>query len=89
MFLKAGLACVAIASIYAIVYTETEELTDAERIIAILSTEGPKSVKELQEALNYNNRGHFLKNVLNPMLEEGVVYRDGKPKSPYAQIIIN
>lgn len=73
----------------ALINTETEELTDAERIIAILSTEGPKSVKELQEALNYNNRGHFLKNVLNPMLEEGVVYRDGKPKSPYAQIKIN
>lgn len=69
--------------------TEIEELTSAEKIIAILSTEGPKSVKELQETLNYNNRGYFLKNVLNPMLEEGVVYRDGKPKSPYAQIKIN
>ncbi len=73
----------------ALINTEIEELTNAEKIIAILSKEGPKSVKELQEALNYNNRGHFLKNVLNPMLEEGVVYRDGKPKSPYAQIKIN
>ena len=40
------------------------------------------------QILNYNNRGHFLKNVLNPILEEGVEYRDGKSKSPYAQIKI-
>lgn len=67
---------------------ENEKLSNAEKVMAILSSEGPKTVKELQDALSYNNRGYFLKDVLNPMLEEGVIYRDGKSKSPYAQIKI-
>lgn len=67
---------------------DLDGLTDAEKVIAILSMEGPKQVKELQEALNYSNRGQFLKIVLNPLFESGKIYRDGKPKSPGALIKI-
>ncbi len=48
--------------------------------------EGPKSVKELQEKMQYNNRGKFLKEVINPLIERGKIYRDGKSKSPLALI---
>ena len=67
---------------------DLEGLTDAEKIIAILKMEGPKPVKYLQEALNYSNRGQFLKNVLKPMFDSERIYRDGKPKSPNSLIKI-
>lgn len=71
-----------------IIEVDLEGLTEAEKIIAILKMEGPKPVKELQEALGYRSRSQFLKEVLNPMLEVGDVYRDGKPKSPTSLIKI-
>lgn len=71
-----------------IIEVDLEGLTEAEKIIAILKMEGPKPVKELQEALGYRSRSQFLKEVLNPMLEVGEVYRDGKPKSPISLIKI-
>lgn len=67
---------------------DLDELSNSQKVMAILKMEGPKTVKELQAALNYNNRGLFLKEVLNPMLEDGKIYRDGKLKSPYALIKI-
>lgn len=71
-----------------IIEVDLEGLTEAEKIIAILKMEGQKPVKELQEALGYRSRSQFLKEVLNPMLEVGDVYRDGKPKSPTSLIKI-
>lgn len=61
-------------------------LSKAEKLIAILKIEGPKPVKELQEAMNYNNRSLFLREVLKPLIESGDIYRDGKPKSPKSLI---
>lgn len=62
-------------------------LTDSERtIIEILQTQGPRSVKELQAGTKYKSRSQFLKEVLNPLMEEGYIYRDGPAKSPTAQI---
>ena len=65
-----------------------EGLTDAEKIMAILKMEGPKPVKELQTFLNYRSRSQFLNEVINPLMESGKIYRDGKPKSPTALIKI-
>lgn len=65
---------------------DPEGSTDAEKVIAILRMEGPKPVKELQKALNYRNRSQFLREVINPLMESGEIYRDGKPKSPTALI---
>lgn len=68
---------------------DLEGLTASEKIMAILRMEGPKPVKDLQEAMGYRSRSQFLKEVLNPMFESGVLYRDGKPKSPTSLIKIN
>ena len=69
-----------------IVELNLENLTEAEKLITILKMDGPKPVKELQEILKYHNRGLFLKTVLNPLIESGVIYRDGKAKSPHSLI---
>lgn len=63
---------------------EPEE-TDTERIIALLK-KGPKTVKALQAETHYKSRAGFLKEVLNPLIENGIVYRDGNAKSPTAVI---
>lgn len=71
-----------------VIETDMDGLTDGDKIMTILRMEGGKSVKELQEALNYANRGVFLKKVINPLIEAGKIYKDGKPKSPKALIKI-
>lgn len=65
-----------------------DDLTDAEKVIAILRMEGPKSVKNLQDVMDYHSRSKFLKDVINPLIETGYIYRDGKAKSPTALIKI-
>ena len=65
-----------------------EGYTDAEKVIAIFRMEGPKPVKELQAALHYRSRSQFLNEVINPLMEAGDIYRDGKPKSPTSLIKI-
>ena len=63
-----------------------EEESDQERVINFLKTSGPKSVKELQRVTAYASRTTFLKNVLNPLIEQGIIYRDGNTRSPRALI---
>ncbi len=65
-----------------------EENEDMKKVISILSEEGPMTVKELQEKMDYTNRSRFLRKVLNPMFESEIICRDGNPKSPYARIKI-
>jgi ATP-dependent DNA helicase RecG len=67
---------------------DLEGLDDPEKVVAILKVEGPKSVKSLQESINYNSRSSFLKEVINPLIESGDIFRDGKPKSPTSLIKI-
>lgn len=67
---------------------DLEDLADAEKIITILRMEGPKPVKDLQEVMNYRSRSQFLREIINPLIESGKIYRDGKPKSPTALIKI-
>ena len=69
-----------------IIEINLEGLDDKEKVISLLKMEGPKTVKELQEALNYRSRSFFLNTVINPLMEEGKIYRDGKPKSPTSRI---
>jgi len=57
------------------------ELSDSEKLVAILRENGPMPVKMLQEILSYGNRKTFLKNVINPLIEAGIIYRDGEKKS--------
>ena len=67
---------------------EFDGLTNTKKVVAILKMEGPKSVKELQEILQYRSRSQFLKDVINPLIKSGDIYRDGKPKSPTSLIKI-
>ncbi|SET69372.1 Predicted transcriptional regulator, contains HTH domain [[Clostridium] aminophilum] len=65
-----------------------EQLSDKEKIIALLSQDGPKPVKELQKFVNHKNRSSFLREVINPLIEAELIYRDGNPKSPTSLIKI-
>lgn len=71
-----------------VIELDFEGLTDAEKVVAILKMEGPKPIKELQASLNYRSRSQFLNEVINPLMESGEIYRDGKPKSPTSLIKI-
>ena len=62
-----------------------EELTDKEKVIWLLK-ESPMPVKDLQAATRFKSRSRFLTEILNPLIEKGVVYREGNPKSPTAVI---
>ncbi|MGN0907086.1 MAG: RNA-binding domain-containing protein [Bullifex sp.] len=64
---------------------EVKEIPDSDKVIELLKF-GGKTVKELQTALKYKNRGDFLKTVINPLINEGRIYRDGNIKSPTALI---
>lgn len=59
------------------------EMTEQEVVVDILR-DGPRSVRDLQSALSYASRSRFLKNVINPLIDAGAIYRDGPAKSPTA-----
>lgn len=61
-------------------------LSEKDKIIEILRTEGPKSVKELQQRMQFKSRGVFLKEIINPLIAADEIYRDGNVKSPTALI---
>ena len=61
-------------------------LDSKELIVEILKKEGPKRVKDLQARTRYKSRSQFLAEVLKPLMDEDVIYRDGNPKSPTALI---
>ena len=65
-------------------YTASEN-----KVWKLLKENGPMKVKDLQSAYGYSNRSRFLKDVINPMIESGDIYRDGSTKSPTAVIKIN
>lgn len=59
-----------------------------DRVLGLLRENGSMPVRELQEALQFNSRARFLADVINPMIASGVIYRDGKTKSPHSVIRI-
>ena len=68
------------------VETDDANISDSDRIVEILKNEGPKSVKELQAFTKYKSRSQFLAEVINPLIETDVIFRDGNAKSPTALI---
>ena len=62
------------------------EMSDSERIIEMLKAEGPQPIRELQSTTNYKSRSQFLKEIINPLLETGVLVREGNTKSPRSLI---
>ena len=61
-------------------------MSDSERILELLRVEGPKPVRELQEITSYKSRSQFLTEVINPLLADGIVKREGNVKSPKSVI---
>ncbi len=68
--------------------TVNEDLSDKDKVIELLRVK-PCSVKELQAVTHYSSRSTFLSEILNPLLKEGIVYREGNPKSPMSLIKIS
>ena len=59
------------------------ELSDTEKIIKLLK-ESPRSAKELQAVTSYKSRSRFLEEIINPLIKEGKIVREGSQKSPTA-----
>lgn len=66
-------------------HSEIED-SDQEKIIGILKERGPKTVRELQAMTEYKSRDKFLRNVINPLIQSNVIYRDGSSSSKTALI---
>ena len=62
------------------------DLSDKEKVIEKIKRTGPSKVKELQDLTHYKSRSRFLSEVLDPLIESGIIYRDGNIKSPTALI---
>jgi len=56
-------------------------LSDSDKVISLLE-DGPKYARELQAVTRYTSRSKFLKEVVDPLLEKGVIVREGNIKSP-------
>lgn len=69
-----------------IVEINDERSSDIQKIINILRVEGPKLVKELQAVTRYKSRSQFLADIINPMIDANIIYREGNAKSPKAFI---
>lgn len=67
-------------------YTLHEDLSEKQIILELLRKEGPKRIKELQAVTNYKCRNQFLTEVINPLIAEGIIYRNGNKKSPTTRI---
>lgn len=67
-------------------YKINEEISYSQKIVNLLKEEGPKYVKDLQSTTCYKSRSQFLSEIINPLMDEGILYRDGNIKSPRALI---
>lgn len=63
-------------------YIRREELSDSQKVLDYLRLEGPSSVSALQAVTNFKSRSRFLKEVINPLIEKDMIYREGNIKSP-------
>ena len=68
-------------------YGSVKELSDREKVIELLKSE-PRSIKELQSVTVYKSRSRFLEEIINPLLDKGLIYRNGNAKSPTAKICL-
>ncbi len=56
-------------------------LNDTEKVLVLLE-DGPKFARDLQRVTRYSTRSKFLKEVIDPLLENGTIVREGNIKSP-------
>ncbi len=60
---------------------EFQLLSDSDKVIYLLK-DGPKFARDLQAVTRYSTRSKFLREVIDPLLEKGVIEREGNIKSP-------
>lgn len=60
---------------------------EMETVINLLS-EGSAGISKLQEACKKKNRYKFIKDVINPLLINGIIERVGNPKSKYSYFVL-
>ena len=58
-------------------------LNDTEKVLRLLE-DGPKHARDLQKVTKYTSRHRFLVEIMNPLLSDGRVVREGNIKSPQA-----
>lgn len=63
-----------------------EEQSDIQKVLNLLKREGAKSVSDLQAVTKYKSRSQFLSEIINRLIKDDIIYRDGNPKSPTALI---
>lgn len=81
--------------LYDLLYNEEQEeysdftvnMGDRETVIQMLRS-GPKAVRELQSFTSFKSRSSFLSNVINPMINEGVIKRQGNLRSPNSKVVL-
>ncbi len=64
--------------------SESAGLSYAQRTLLAKLAEGPKGIRELQEGTPYNSRSGFMRAVVKPLLEQGIIEREGGEKSKTA-----
>ena len=62
---------------------KTGTVLDSEKIIKLLK-ESPRSAKELQAVTSYKSRSRFLEEIINPLIKDGTIFREGSQQSPTA-----
>ena len=55
------------------------------QIVVDALRKGPMGVKELMALSKYKSRAYFIKKVINPLENKGVIYRNGNKKAPNAK----
>ena len=61
------------------------EMSDREIVLSLLREE-PQPIRRLQTATGYKSRSQFLKEIIDPLIEEGTIYREGNLKSPTTRL---
>ena len=64
-----------------------QEIGDTEKVMRLLQ-DGPQRVKTLQSVTTYKSRSQFLKDIINPLLKDGTIIRQGNSKSPASVLVL-
>lgn len=64
------------------------ELNQIKQAVIDALRKGPKTVKELQSLSTYKSRDKFLSKVIRPLIKDGIIEREGNPKSKVSYFVI-
>lgn len=64
--------------------SDFEGFTEDQKNVILSLSENPKGIRELQDNSSYSSRSGFMKAVIKPLLDKGVIQRNGNEKSKTA-----